>query len=37
MMAVHKLLCDHYKVDKKVVFQNKVTRISSLTVMAART
>jgi hypothetical protein len=36
MMTVHKLLYDQYKVDNKVVFQNKPRRIPFLTVMAAR-
>ena len=36
MMTVHKLLYDEYNVDKKVVFQNKPTRVPVLTVMAVR-
>jgi len=36
MVAVHKLLYDQYKVDKKVVFQNTPTTFPALTVMAAR-
>jgi hypothetical protein len=36
MVAVHKLLYDEYKVDKKLVFQNTPTRVPDLTVMSAR-
>ena len=36
MVGVHKLLCDEYKVDNKVVFQNTPSRCPALTVMAAR-
>jgi hypothetical protein len=36
MVAVHKLLYDEYKMDNNVLFQNTPTRISALTVMAAR-
>jgi hypothetical protein len=35
MVAVHKLLYDEYKVDNKVVFQNKLTKGPALTVKAA--
>jgi len=35
MLAMHKLLYDEYKMDKKVVFQNTPTTFPALTVMAA--